>query len=136
MVYVRSGEDGSTLDVVDGEKPGDKFGYAVTGGYHDAGDELSDLLIGAPGVDLRAPGAGRVHVLRSGAGPLATYDPDEDTDVTAVTPSPLGTYFPESDWADELVHLLTQWGAGADDADENGDGMVDVRDLRELLEDR
>lgn len=91
------------------------------------------------GVDLRAPGAGRVHVLRSTEGPLAIHEPfdEEETDlVVAVIPSPLGKYFPEADWADELVHLLSQWGAGADDGDENGDGMVDVDDLMELLEDR
>jgi hypothetical protein len=47
-----------------------------------------------------------------------------------------GTYFPARGGADELVHLLSQRGADADDADENRDGVVDVDDLRTLLEDR
>ncbi len=76
-------------------------------------------------------------VRRLPGGLLAIYEPeDEEMDLAeAPTPSPLGTYFPEADWADDLVHLLSKWGDDGEDADENADGAVDAEDLLELLED-
>lgn len=61
--FVHSGADGSLLHRFDGSAESDYFGKAVAGVGDVNGDGLSDLLIGAPGVDVGLESAaGRAYV--------------------------------------------------------------------------
>lgn len=55
-VYVISGLDGSIIDTVDGEDPGDQFGTAVTGIGDITGDGVNDFAVGAQHAGATAKG--------------------------------------------------------------------------------
>ncbi|GAB5497678.1 MAG: hypothetical protein Phyf2KO_27580 [Phycisphaerales bacterium] len=55
-VYVISGADGSIIDTVDGEDPGDQFGTAVSGIGDITGDGICDFAVGAQHAGTTAKG--------------------------------------------------------------------------------
>ncbi len=50
-VYIYAGIDGSLLFRIDGQAAGDELGWAIAGGNDLNGDDIADLLVGAPGVE-------------------------------------------------------------------------------------
>jgi hypothetical protein len=67
-VYLLRGDLSGTVDLAEafaifvGEEPGDWFGTAVSGGTDVNGDELDDILIGAPGNDTAGDNAGAAYL--------------------------------------------------------------------------
>jgi hypothetical protein len=62
-VYVYSGADGTVIHTLDGQAPGDFFGFALAVGGDFDEDGLVDLVVGAYLADDAALDVGRVHVI-------------------------------------------------------------------------
>ena len=60
--YVYSGRTGERLLALEGEAPGDLFGFAVASAGDIDGDGRADVLVGAPGNDANGRDAGRAYV--------------------------------------------------------------------------
>ena len=68
--YLYSGRDGRTLRTLHGEKPGDRFGEHVASVGDLDGDGYADVIVGAPGNNAGAKGAGRAYVYSGKSGQL------------------------------------------------------------------
>jgi hypothetical protein len=147
--YVRSGLDGSLLDAFDGQTADDWLGQAVAGIDDVDDDGLDDVLIAAPWSDYRYPDAGRVYLFLSPDGPgmawARGYDPvDGRSSVyefrSVEAPAwATGRAAGTAPSAGSTLHdVLEHWGpcpsgAAGCPGDLNGDGVVDMLDLRLAL---
>jgi hypothetical protein len=123
--YVVFGQKGDVVDLklqnlngtngftINGEAPGNSFGYSVSGAGDFNGDGLDDLVIGAAGTDVNGTDSGTVYVIFGRANSAAVLD------LTALEAS-----------AGLKIHGLAegdQVGEVVSDAgDVNGDGLDDI----------
>ncbi|NNM24562.1 MAG: matrixin family metalloprotease [Phycisphaerales bacterium] len=137
-VYVRSGTNGASLATFTADGSGDHLGYAVAGIPDVDGDNEWEMLLGARNDDDAAGNAGKASLILSTAGftlPIVVGDhgppaPDDGDDGDDAATLPL--HAPAAD--EEVIELLVAWLAGGEAADVDGDGMIDVDDLREILD--
>jgi hypothetical protein len=118
--YVYSGATGERLLVLDGEAPGDFFGFAVAGVGDTDGDGHDDVLVGATRNSAGGLEAGRAYVLSGADGRrLRTY-----------TGASAGDHFGSAtDWlADRNGDGLPEHLVGARDAGKFRDGSVQAYD--------
>jgi hypothetical protein len=141
--YIRSGLNGSALEILDGASADDRFGQAVAGIDDVNDDGFDDVLVASPKNDAVAADSGRVDLFLSsygpGMAPSMPYLPGDDSPAdyalsgsatsgeSASPRSPTGVA--------ALQHVLEHWGpcasVGTDcPGDLNGDGVVDALDLR------
>lgn len=69
-VYVYSGLDGQLLHILDGENTADLFGRRVSSAGDANGDGFADFLVGAPGNDDVAIGAGKAYIYSGKTGKI------------------------------------------------------------------
>ena len=112
-VYVYSGLDGQVLHILDGENTADLFGRRVSSAGDANGDGFADFLVGAPGNDDVAIGAGKAYIYSGKTGKI------------------IHTFVGENEY-DEFGRILSF--AGDVDADGFGDVIIGAWKYSGLLE--